>query len=179
MTPVFVCSSLPDGLLETRLLVGCHQLPVVQTEGTQQARARQWCRIKKCFPDLSVSRKWECSWCSRSVRCVICSPQVGSTVSQKKCWEKSQTTTNVIQVPREGWVFCKIKNQIFLFITFRMKMLQHLKTSLKQFPPSQFVSSHAIYNLIIFPVASVVNQKHKCYNEQFPRHGFPQTWKIK
>lgn len=103
----------------------------------QQARAWQ-SRIKKSVSDLSVSRKWDCSWCSRSARCVICSPRVGPTVSRRKCWEKSQTTTNVIQVPHEGWVLHKMKNQVFLFITFlkNKKKVQYLKTFLKQFPPN-------------------------------------------
>jgi len=32
------CSSLPDGLLETRVLAGCHQLPAVPAEGTALCR---------------------------------------------------------------------------------------------------------------------------------------------
>lgn len=143
----------------------------------QQARARQ-SRIKKSVSDLSVSRKWDCSWCSRSVRCVICSPRVGPTVSRKKCWKKSQTTTNVIQVPHEGWVLHKMKDQIFIFIIFIRKKKKNspiFENIPKTVPPklvSQFVLYQSIYNLTIFLVATVVNQKNKCYNEQFPRHVF-------
>lgn len=85
-----------------------------------QAAARQ-CGIKKCVSDLSRSRKWECARCSRSVRCVISSRRVGLTSSRKKCWGKSQTTTNGIQVPHERWVHHKIVRDANFIMLFKLK----------------------------------------------------------